>query len=311
MFKRIVLICSILFLSSSFLYAKEKLQIFHAGSLSIPFEEMEVNFEKKYPDVDVVREIGGSRACARKISDLNKPCDVMASADYAVIDQLLIPKHASWNIQFATNEMAIMYTPHSKYKDIINKDNWVEILLRDDVNYGHSDPNVDPCGYRALMVWQLAEKHYKQDGLYDSLIKGCPDKNVRPKETDLIALLESGDLDYLFIYKSVALQHGMPFVELPAEVSLKDSKYEDFYKSSSVEITGATPGSFVTEKGQSMVYGLTIPNNSPNYQMALKFMDFVLSKEGQDIMVKNGQGVIVPAKSSQEDEVPAVLKRYL
>ncbi|MBU0879785.1 tungstate ABC transporter substrate-binding protein WtpA, partial [Patescibacteria group bacterium] len=55
------------FLSSSFLYAKEELIIFHAGSLSIPFEEMEVNFEKKYPDVDVVREIGGSRACARKI----------------------------------------------------------------------------------------------------------------------------------------------------------------------------------------------------------------------------------------------------
>ena len=36
--------------------AKEKVIVFHAGSLSVPFGEIEKVFEKKYPQYDVVRE---------------------------------------------------------------------------------------------------------------------------------------------------------------------------------------------------------------------------------------------------------------
>jgi molybdate/tungstate transport system substrate-binding protein len=46
-----------------------------------------------------------------------------------------------------------------------------------------------------------------------------------------------------------------------------------------------------------MIYGITIPQNakSPkNLKGAVSFVNFVLSKEGQDIMEKNGQGVINP-----------------
>ena len=80
-----------------------KLTMFHAGSLSVPFEVMEKAFEAKYPKVDLQREAEGSQACARKITDLKKPCDIMASADFKVIDKLLIPGYANWNIRFATN----------------------------------------------------------------------------------------------------------------------------------------------------------------------------------------------------------------
>ncbi|RLB35213.1 MAG: tungstate ABC transporter substrate-binding protein WtpA, partial [Deltaproteobacteria bacterium] len=66
--------------------AKEKLIIFHAGSLSIPFKQISEAFVGTHPNVRVVREAAGSRTCARKISDLGRPCDVMASADYTVIE---------------------------------------------------------------------------------------------------------------------------------------------------------------------------------------------------------------------------------
>lgn len=46
-------------------------------------------------------EAAGSRDCARKIRDLKRPCDVLASADYLVIEQLLVPDYADWNICFA------------------------------------------------------------------------------------------------------------------------------------------------------------------------------------------------------------------
>jgi molybdate/tungstate transport system substrate-binding protein len=289
-------------------FAKEKIIVFHAGSLSVPFKEIEEVFEKKYPHYDVIREAAGSRACARKITDVKKPADVMASAAYKVIDNLLIPDYAKFNVQFVTNEMVIAYTPHSKYANEINEKNWTDIFLRDGVKIGHSNPNLDPCGYRSILVTKLAEIYYNKPGFYDKLMgygeyytNAKENKNkiiVRPKETDLLGLLEAGAYDYLYIYKSVAKQHGLKYITLPPEVSLKSKKYSDFYKNATFKITGKNPGTFITKKGAPMVYGITVVehgNKLPlNKDGAIKFVNFVISSEGQTIMKKNGQGVIDP-----------------
>jgi molybdate/tungstate transport system substrate-binding protein len=127
--------------------AKEKVIIFHAGSLAVPFAKIEKLFEAKYPNIDVLREIGGSTKMARMISELHKPADIMASADFKVIDKTLIPEYAVWNIRFATNQLVLCYTDKSRFAKEINADNWRKILSRKGVIWGHSDPNLDPCGY--------------------------------------------------------------------------------------------------------------------------------------------------------------------
>ena len=203
-------ILAALLFASTILSAKDKIVVFHAGSLSVPFAAIESAFESKYPEYDVLREAYGSRTAARNITELKKPCDVIATADYKVIDELLIESgNATYNALFATNSMVIMYTPKSKFANEINNQNWFNVIQRAGVNYGHSDPNADPAGYRTMLVWKLSELFYKKQGLFDSLVKNRPIKNIRPKETDLLALLESGQLDYLFIYESVAKQHKM------------------------------------------------------------------------------------------------------
>ena len=286
-----------------------KVIIFHAGSLSIPLKQMAQAFNKKYPNVKVLREAAGSRTCARKITDLKKPCDIMASADYSVIDNLLIPKYASWDAHFATNEMAIMYRPDSKYAKEINSKNWYKILLKKGVQYGHSDPNSDPCGYRSQLVWQLAQKYYKVPGLYQKLRANCPEQNIRPKETDLIALLEAGQLDYVWIYKSVCEQHHMPFVALPAQINLGSPAYAKFYKEATLKISGKKPGTFVEKTGAPMIYGVTIPKNAPDHKWAVKFLAFMLGPQGRAIMEQNGQHAIYPAKiTGNIHDVPAALK---
>jgi molybdate/tungstate transport system substrate-binding protein len=140
-----------------------KLTIFHAGSLTVPFAAIEKAFEAKYPEVDVLREAGGSTKMARLISEVGKQADIMASADFKVIDNNLIPDFARWNIRFASNQLVLCYTDNSRYAKEITSDNWYEILLKKDVQWGHSDPNLDPCGYRSLMVLQLAEKSSQTD----------------------------------------------------------------------------------------------------------------------------------------------------
>jgi len=288
-------------------FAKESIAVYHAGSLAVPFAQIEKVFEAKYPQYDVLREASGSRAAARKISDIGKAADVMASADYKVIDNLLIPNHAKFNAQFATNEMALAYTSQSKYAGEINAENWTEIFLRDGVKVGHSNPNMDPCGYRSMLVTQLAEEYYKQPNFFkklfgygDSYTDGEEDTKkviVRPKETDLLGLIEAGMYDYLYIYKSVAQQHGLKYITLPEAVSLKSANLANDYKKATFKINGKKPGTWITKKGGPMVYGITVAQNakSPvNKEGAILFVNFVLSEEGQAIMTKNGQGVINP-----------------
>lgn len=284
------------------------LVIFHAGSLAVPVEAMGTAFQEDHPNVTFETEASGSNAAARKISELGREADLMMSADYSVIDELLIPDFADWNVRFARNTMVIAYTDRSDSADQINADNWHDILLRDGVIYGHSEPDVDPCGYRTLMVWRLAEKHYDEPGLYDRLRESCPPENIRPKSVELIALLQSGDMDYAFEYRSVAVQHNLSFVELPDEINLSMVEHAAFYSQATVDIAGSEPGETMTMVGKPIVYGVTVPHNPPSPELAIAFVEFLLGPDGQAIMEAQGQPPIVPAVSAQVDGLPAALK---
>jgi molybdate/tungstate transport system substrate-binding protein len=274
-----------------------KLVMFHAGSLSVPLKAMEKHFEEKYPKVDLLREASGSQKAARKISDLGKPCDIMASADYKVIDKLLIPGFADWNIRFATNQLVLCYTEKSRYADQINAGNWYEILERKGVVWGHSDPNLDPCGYRSLMVLQLAEKHYKIPGLYDKLIANRPKENVRPKSVELISLLQTGNMDYAWEYLSVAVQHGLKYVVLPDEVNLGNYRFDTLYKEAVVKVTGKKPGTFMNIKGKSCTYGVTLVKDAPNREAAVAFLKYMLDPDGGlKVLKQMGQPPFVPCR---------------
>jgi len=278
-----------------------KLTIFHAGSLSVPFAEIEKNFEKMYPKVDVQRESGGSTKMARLISEVGKPADIMASADYVVIDKNLIPKFASWNIRFASNQMVLCYTDKSKFANEVNSDNWIDILGRKGVVWGHSDPNLDPCGYRSLMVLQLAEKFYGKAGLYDTLIANRPRKNVRPKSVELISLLQSGHMDYAWEYLSVAVQHGLKYVTLDKHLNLGDYTMTPYYKSARVKVTGKKPGAFVERVGKSITYGITKIDKAPNPEAADAFLAYLFAPDGGLKILKDmGQPPFVPVRTDAQ-----------
>ena len=284
--------------------------IFHAGSLSVPFRQIAAAFTREHPEVNAILEAAGSRTCARKISDLQRRCDVMASADYTVIDTLLVPDHADWSIKFVSNEMSIVFNDKSRRCKEITRDNWYNIMLREDVAFGRSDPNADPCGYRAVMTIKLAEKFYGKQGLAEKLLSKDL-KYLRPKEVDLLALLETGEIDYIFLYRSVAEQHGLNRILLPDEINLKDPALSDLYGTVSVEVTGRKPGARILKTGAPMVYGITIPRNAPNPSAALAFVCFLLDRnKGLAIMERNGQPSVVPVPSDTFDELPVVLRMF-
>lgn len=287
-----------------------KLIIFHAGSMTIPLKKISEAFKNENPGVEIFLEGAGSRDCARKISDLNKECDIMVSADYDVIEELLIPNFSSWYIKFATNEMVIAFTDRSRYGKEINSNNWHEILLKKDVAFGRSDPNSDPCGYRSVLVIKLAEKQLNKKGLANKIL--TKDKNyIRPKEVDLLSLLEINTIDYIFIYRSIAEQNNLNYISLPDQINLKTDVYKDEYKTVSVEVSGKRPGEKTTIYGEPMVYGITILQQAPNHKVALAFLKYFLREDkGMKIIVEEGQFSNIPSPTNYYDKLPEELKEF-
>jgi len=153
-------------------YAKNKttLKILNAGSLLVPFKEMERAFEETYPDIDVLIEGHGSIQVIRHVTEVaqisGEPiADIVPKMMYNTLIPGTEKNYANWCIKFARNSLGLAYTSQSKYNDEINENNWYQVISRPGVKIGISDPRFDACGYRALMVTKLAELLYKQDGI--------------------------------------------------------------------------------------------------------------------------------------------------
>jgi molybdate/tungstate transport system substrate-binding protein len=120
-------------------------------------------------------------------------------------------------------------------------------------------------------------------------------------ETQLLPALQSGQIDYLGIYRSDALQHHLRFVDLPAQIDLADPTQAAAYGAVSV------PTSSGPQMGKPIVYALTVPTNAPNSAVGQQFVEFVLSPAGQKIMNDNGFTVLSPAVAGGQS-LPAPLR---
>ncbi len=301
----------------------EELYIYHAGSLSIPFDELEQRFEENNSDIDVRCEGAGSVATVRKVTDQGKEPDIVAVADYTLIPSMMYEEgYADWTVRFAQNRMVIAHTDASAHVDTINTTNWFEILSMDDVKFGFSNPNDDPCGYRSQMVTLLAEDYYGNSSIFNELIEAhsaiqaegynitVPETQemdidtdkimMRSAEVDLMSALEAGEIDYLFIYQSVAQQHeGVEFTQLPREIDLSSVEFADNY--GKVQLTRASGDVAV---GKPIVYGITISSTAKNEEGAIAFLEFLFQETGLGVMESMGQPPIDPPEVDNIDNMP-------
>ena len=285
--------------------------IVQAASLARPFADLEAIFEREHPGVDVVRESGASVSEARKITELGRKCDVYAAADYTVVDDLLIPKYADFNLIFLRERIVIAYTQRSKYASEINSDNWYEILLRPDVKVGYANPQQAPVGWRTLLVWKLADLYYREKlggkSLYKALVEKIPEKHVVPDVGALQPLLESLELDYAFMYRATAMQHNLQWVKLPDQIDLGSEEYADFYAKAVVEVPDKA-GKKKVRRGAPCLYGITIVKGAEHPDLALDWIKLVLSDEGQAVLKRDFLEPISPPLCEQIDMLPAELR---
>lgn len=262
------------------------LKILHAGALRKPIKECIHMLRESYPGLPVELEYAGSRACAKAVA-AGKTADIIALADYKVFYDLLIPDFVDTPSVFATDQMVLAYDEFSPASRTINESNWMDVLLNvSGIKYARSDHRLDPCGYRTLMLWQLAEEYYNLPGLYRQLENGW--SNLYPKSLDIAMALMEGKIDYGFEYLSVTRQMGFAYVRFPPEINLSDPRFADRYARVEVVIEGNYPGLETRITGAPIEFAVAIPKNSHQKELAGEFIDILTGPRGEKVLEDNG-----------------------
>jgi molybdate/tungstate transport system substrate-binding protein len=251
-----------------------QLIIYHAGSLTAAFSAVETLFTQQ-TGVCVTDVSAGSVDAARRITTGQEACDIFAAADFKDIDLLLRPAgFADYDILFGQGGMILAYTTNSKSAATIAASgtafdppnsvpavagDWYTQLMQSGVTIGGSHPFLDPSGYRADLIFRLANQLYQVPNLYDLLL-------------DHYAVIKANDAlgttyDYQIIYQHSALAaynadatKSYRYALLPDEVSLSNPKRNAQYREAAITIPGLglpDTETTVTIPATRVVWGLT------------------------------------------------------
>ena len=341
----ILLASTYFFVANYVLYnpSKQVLTVFCATSLEFPLVKVEADFEKANPNVDVQIQGHGTIQVIRHVTELGFKVDVVLVADYSLIPRMMYATNmpntnqsfANYYLRFATNSLVLAYSNTSKYANEVNENNWYQILTRPDVRLGLANPQLDALGYRTLTSIQLAQDYYNDKTLFHDLITTNMDPPInsipngsnytitvpeiqepngdkltlRASEVDLIALLQTGYLDYCFMYVSNARQYGFSYVELPNEINLASPQQQSNYERVQVVYDHQRFATVTLDRtGETIYYGLTIPANAPNPDLATKFIQFVLNGQGKSDFEASYHPVFSPSYTDNFPAVPASLQ---
>jgi molybdate/tungstate transport system substrate-binding protein len=132
------------------------------------------------------------------------------------------------------------------------------------------DPTVDSGGYRAIFVFELAEKYYKLPGLKKRIIGDDNNESQYFDRTRDYPLLRDGRIDATVQFITNAIVGGVPYIDLPEEIDQSDASMAAWYAT----VSYTNPGG-QTFDGTPASYGVTIPVAAKNAEGAQAFVRFL------------------------------------
>lgn len=232
----------------------------------------------------------GSFADANQIA-AGAPDDVFVSVSLSATGPAYLKDFSSnWAIGFASDQMTLAYSNATlsnpvaaglvnagKQASTTNAtadwDAFFASLSSGSAKLGISNPVTDPAGLRGWLVLEAAGYLYSggnQQAYVSPLLKSGG--NVTGAHAAaLVASLESGQIQFLFIYKSSAVADHLGYVPLDRHVNLSDPTLGTYYSQFKyTDSAGASAGS-------PIVIVITVPLVSLNQSEALEFVQYVVT----------------------------------
>jgi len=226
----------------------------------------------------------GSNKIANEIKGKLRRGDVFISASPKVNTGLMGADngdHVTWYVTFAESPLMIGYNPRSKFAGDFKTKRWDKVLQEPGIRIGRTDPKLDPKGaFTVEMVTKAADLYHQPDLVEKTLGAAENPDQVLPEET-LVGRLQSGQLDAGFFYSTETSDLKIPSIRPAPELQAKAS------------------------------YTLTILGDAPNSASATRFVDFLLSAKGRELLKEHGVDVIKPAITGNAQAMPPSLQAVI
>ncbi|MGN6579229.1 MAG: extracellular solute-binding protein [Bordetella sp.] len=258
--------------------------VLYAGSLVNLMEHSVGPAFEKAAGLDFRGYAAGSNKIANEIKGKLRRGDVFISASPKVNGALMGESngnHVTWYVNFAKSPLMIGYNPHSKFVKDFKTRRWDQVLQEPGIRIGRTDPKLDPKGAFTVQMVDRAAKLYRQPDLAQKIL-GAPENpaQVLPEET-LVGRLQSGQLDAGFFYSTETSDLNIPAVAPEAALHAQAD------------------------------YTLTILADAPNAEGAAKFVNFLLSKQGEALLEAHGIDVIKPTTTGNPLLMPASVQAMI
>lgn len=206
---------------------------------------------------------GGSFTDARLISQ-GDPANAFVSVSKSSYNQTYLgSRYSGWAIAFASDQLVLAYSNSThtslvnsiaaQFSSALNSNNsqvYAQAyanLTSGNVKVGISDPSSDPAGLRGWISLEIAGKLYaNNESRYTSAITSNGGVSNSSSAAQLVTPLTTGNIQFLFIYKSVAVSDKLPYIELSNYTNFGSPSLSGFYSSYSyATATGPSPGSTI------------------------------------------------------------------
>ncbi|MDG7016316.1 MAG: substrate-binding domain-containing protein, partial [Nitrososphaerota archaeon] len=231
---------------------------------------------------------GGSTALATQIAQ-GTPVSVFITVAKSTIEQAALKsQYSGWGIAFAVDQMTLGYTAASgqpaALQEVLNAyqaaaasnttSDWKAFftdLTSGAVKVGISNPNSDPAGFRGWMVLEAAGQDYAGNSSYfTDMMLHNKGNYTASSAADLVAPLQSGQVQFLFMYRSGAVSDKLQSLVLPNQVNLGDPALAGLYS----QLTYTTSSG--VETGGPIFLFVTVPRTSVETAYALRFVVYIV-----------------------------------
>ncbi len=231
----------------------------------------------------------GSYALARLLAAKQLQADVFVAitpGPMRVAQQAGLVERAQ---PIASTRMVVVYSPRSRHAADFaaaarGEKRWYDILRRPDLRFGRTDPAIDPQGANALLSLQLAARFYAQPDLLREIAGALQNPRQLFAETSLMSRLEAGQIDATLGYASAAHSHGLPSIDLPAEIDLADPALQDAWYAHA----GFTLPNGKTITAQPLVFYAAPLRNARQPALGAAFVQFLQGAQGQRMLRERG-----------------------
>lgn len=235
--------------------------------------------------------VGGSSTLAANIC-AGDPVSVFISVSRTSVGPPgLCSEFPGWAIAFAGDQMGLAYSKatlqNAAGKNIIDSYNvalttnttkgWFDFfnnLTSGSVKLGISNPNTDPAGFRGWIVLELAGLAFSNNTSGEQYFVNRTLSNhvniTGASAATLLPALDTGQIQFLFIYKSDIAAEGLGLIQLPSSVNLGLPSYNSFYSQATYNTNAGL------QKGSAIVLWLSVPKDSIDTNDSVDFVAYTI-----------------------------------